>query len=117
MSKERLTERFSNGQAAVKGCGTNCNYGYEYCVNNVENCPTITEIYEKLAEYEDLEEQGLLLRLPCHCRDCKHVDYVGCAGTTCYCKKNGAFMQEDDFCKYAEKDEAEEKLRELEGTV
>lgn len=68
----------------------------------------------KLAEYEDLEEQGLLIRLPCHCKDCKYVDYEG---TDSYCLRNSAFMQEDDFCKYAEKDEykAEEKLRELEG--
>lgn len=62
---ERLTERFSNGQAAVRGCGSNCKYDYKYCESHLEDCPTIGEIYEKLAEYEDLEDQGRLLRLPC----------------------------------------------------
>ena len=54
---ERLTERFSNGQAAVYGCGNNCKYDYKYCNNHLEDCPTINEIYEKLAAYEDLEEK------------------------------------------------------------
>ena len=66
---ERLTERFSNGQACVYGCGDNCKYDYKYCNNHLEDCPTINEIYEKLASYEDLEEQGLLLRLPCRLGD------------------------------------------------
>lgn len=66
---ERLTERFENGQAAVLGCGNNCKYDYKYCNNHLEDCPTITEIYEKLATYEDAEEQGLLLRLPCKVGD------------------------------------------------
>lgn len=60
---ERLTERFSNGQAAVYGCGSNCKHDYKYCDSYLENCPTISEIYEKLAYYEDLEEKGMLLIL------------------------------------------------------
>ena len=62
---ERLTERFKNGQAAVYGCGNNCKYDFKYCHNHLEDCPTINDIYEKLASYEDLEEQGKLLKLPC----------------------------------------------------
>lgn len=62
---ERLTERFSNGQAAVLGCGENCKYDFKYCKTYSENCPTMTQIYEKLANYEDVEEQGKLLKLPC----------------------------------------------------
>lgn len=56
---ERLTERFSSGQAAVKGCGNNCKWNFEYCGTDC-NCPTLDEIYEKLAKYEEMEEQGLL---------------------------------------------------------
>ena len=52
----RLTERFSNGQAAVKGCGSNCIHDFQYCDKN-ENCPTLEAIYEKLAVYEDNEEK------------------------------------------------------------
>ena len=62
---ERLTERFSNGQVAVLGCGSNCKYDFKYCENHLEDCPTINAIYEKLAEYEDLAEQGKLLKLFC----------------------------------------------------
>ena len=54
---KRLTERLSNGQAAVYGCGNNCKYDYKYCNNHLEDCPTINDIYEKLAVWEDLEEQ------------------------------------------------------------
>ena len=56
----RLTERFSNGQAAVRGCGIHCKHHYEFCDLNKGNCPTLNEIYEKLAFYEDLEEKGEL---------------------------------------------------------
>lgn len=66
---ERLTERFSNEQAAVYGCGNNCKWDYKYCTDARENCPTINEIYEKLATYEDMEEQGRLVKLPCKAGD------------------------------------------------
>lgn len=61
---DRLTERFSNGQAGVFGCGDNCEHGFGFCSDR-EECPTINELIDKLAEYEDLEEQGRLLKLPC----------------------------------------------------
>lgn len=57
---KRLTERFSNGQVAVFGCGDNCKYAYKYCYSENTDCPTLEEIYEKLAFYEDLEEKGEL---------------------------------------------------------
>ena len=42
-----------------------------------ESSPKYEEIYRKLAEYEDAEEQGLLLRLPCK------------VGDTVYCLTSG----------------------------
>lgn len=33
------------------------------------DCEEIDAVYRKLKEYEDLEEQGLLLRLPCKVGD------------------------------------------------
>ena len=61
---ERLTEKIGNTNC-VKGCGSNCKYGFQHCrTEDWENCNTIDEVIDKLAEYEDLEEQGLLLRLP-----------------------------------------------------
>lgn len=74
---ERLTERFENGQAAVLGCGNNCKYDYKYCNNYLETCPTITEIYEKLAAYEDAEEQSKLIKLPCKVGDKIFLDFAG----------------------------------------
>lgn len=48
---ERLTSRFSNGEAFIP--------------NYVSQLYGKGKVAEKLAEYEDAEEQGLLLRLPC----------------------------------------------------
>lgn len=70
---ERLTE-VENGTAMVKGCGSNCKYGFEYCrKEDWENCKTIDDVIDKLAEHEDLEEQGLLLRLPCKVGDTVYI--------------------------------------------
>lgn len=88
---ERLTERFSNGQAAIYGCGNNCKYDYKYCNNHLEDCPTINEIYEKLAAYEDAEEQGLLLRLPCKVGDT--LWWTNAFGDLCSSKANCMFIE------------------------
>lgn len=43
-----------------------CDTCEEYCPHlNEDNCPCLQKVLEKLAEYEDLEEQGKLLKLPC----------------------------------------------------
>lgn len=66
---ERLTEKIGNTNC-VKGCGSNCKYGFEYCSKeDWENCETIADVIDKLADYEDLEEQGRLLKLPCKVGD------------------------------------------------
>ena len=66
---ERLTEKIGNTNC-VKGCGSNCKYGFQHCrTEDWENCKTIEDVIDKLAEYEDLEEQGLLLRLSCKIGD------------------------------------------------
>ena len=77
---ERLTE-VENGTAMVKGCGSNCKYGFEYCrKEDWENCKTIDDVIDKLAYYEDLEEQGLLLLLPVKAGDTvyRYVEEKGC---------------------------------------
>lgn len=66
---DRLTERFSNGQTASYWCGSNCKYDHKYCRENLENCPAMEDIFEKLAYYEDLEEAGRLVKLPCKVGD------------------------------------------------
>lgn len=42
---------------------------FEYC----EQCDHEAEAWSKLTEYEDLEEQGLLLRLPCKVGDTVYI--------------------------------------------
>ena len=81
----RLTERFKNGQAGVYGCGNNCKYDFKYCRNHIEDCPAINDIYEKLAEYEDLEEQEKLLKLSCA---------VGDVIYTLYSDEDNSFIEE-----------------------
>ena len=62
---ERLTEKIGNTNC-IKGCGSNCKYGFQHCrTEDWENCKTIDDVIDKLAEYEDLEKQGRLIKLPC----------------------------------------------------
>ena len=62
---ERLTKReygeitYSKNRDIM--CGSFCNS----CSVGTGNCNTVKAMVEKLAEYEDLEEQGRLLRLQC----------------------------------------------------
>ena len=60
---DRLTENVF-GCYQIKGCG---NFTCKETCDNVLNCRycPISEAINKLAEYEDLEDQGLLLKLPC----------------------------------------------------
>ena len=97
---ERLTEKIGNTNC-VKGCGSNCKYGFQHCrTEDWENCKTIDDVIDKLAEYEDLEERGLLLRLPCKIgsevweierqfwidrKGCKDCIYFGNDGLGDYC--------------------------------
>lgn len=129
---ERLTVKL-NGTYEIKGiedvpCGDVCerNHGCETC--------KIHEAVEKLAEYENAEEQGLLLRLPCKigrkvfyvqkclahsCKECKGFLRVD----NCYCQyKARIFEQKFDYrhlkafgkSVFLTKEEAEQALVEME---
>ena len=66
---ERLTEKQSSGFDLKSMYGEWCN---KYCEQQrVQTCNEcgIYQAIQKLAEYEDLEEQGLLLRLSCKIGD------------------------------------------------
>ena len=67
---ERLTEKVF-GFVQLKACGNDfcketCEEHDKY--KSCNNCP-IQNSFDKLAEYEDAEEQDLLLRLPCKIGD------------------------------------------------
>ena len=122
---ERLTERNEADTAYYyPNCFKECDgLGYSSKCNK---CDFTYEVCEKLGEYEDAEEQGLLLRLPaplngvdsfslngkeiwqripCNCKDCSHwVD--GCAGCTEHvklCDVGHYMVGENGYCLYAEK--------------
>lgn len=54
-------------------CGEYC----DSCSQGAGNCKTVENMIKKLATYEDMEEQGLLVRLPCK------------VGNSLYCIVNG----------------------------
>lgn len=63
---ERLTGRGCTGQAIIKKDKT---YGLSNedftCYDGEEGLDLLQKVFDKLAKYEDTEEQGLLLHLPC----------------------------------------------------
>lgn len=131
---KRLTEKIGNTNC-VKGCGSNCKYGFQHCrTEDWENCKTIDDVIDKLAQYEDLEEQGLLLRLPCKVgntvysiandgkiypvkatREVRIVD--GVLHIICESCKYSDLVSYDDIGKtvFLTQAEAEAKLKELKG--
>lgn len=64
---ERLTNRYSDGTPFIPNCILQLTNG-------------MTDVIKKLAEYEDLEEQGLLLRLPCKIGNLVYVIESECNG-------------------------------------
>ncbi len=62
----RLTDKNYKGQAFIKGLT------YKHVKDALSSDETVNELImatDKLAEYEDLEEQGLLIKLPCKVGD------------------------------------------------
>ena len=115
---ERLTDKIGNTYC-VKGCGPNCKYGFEYCSKeDWENCQTISDVIDKLAEYEDLEEQGRLVKLPCKVGD--DVYYILGIPNETPCAIDKCTFELSDINKigktlFLTKSEAEAKLKELRG--
>ena len=116
---ERLTERLK-GQA---WCAGDCTGITDDC-----ECKHLHKMRDKLAEYEDLEEQGLLLRLPCKVGDRIYfIDdgeiYWDSVNAIELRKEKGEFVfcigfmdyRKDDFGKivFPTKAEAEKALAEL----
>lgn len=68
---ERLTKTTEIGNAYFPKCFEEPCCGMGKCIDN--NCNLVNEVCKKLAEYETLEEQGLLVRLPCKVGDTVYV--------------------------------------------
>lgn len=64
---ERLTRIAETGDAYYFKCFEKPCCGWGGCLDS--ECELLSEACKKLAEYEQLEEQGLLVRLPCKVGD------------------------------------------------
>lgn len=84
---------------------------FTYCDNEgkckIENVCYDKQLYEKLKNYEDLEEQGRLIKLPCKVGDTVYVISSRCNGEEIddeWCKThdcdNCAFVYETKATKY-----------------
>ena len=101
----------------------------------VEDCENnyFISVQEKLREYEDLDEQGLLLRLPCKVGTSVYMVAQDCGGDALDCMRGDCegcpylynFVEENKFETYMLEDigetvfltkaEAERKLKEMES--
>lgn len=72
---DRLTDRNADGNYFYPKCFENCDgLGAS---RKCDNCEITTSICEKLGKYEDLEEQGRLIKLPCKVGDKIFLDFAG----------------------------------------
>lgn len=127
---ERLTERDEFGNADIIGVDSE-----DLQLNlDFEQMNKVPDSLNKLAEYEDLEEQGLLLRLPCKVGASVYMVGQDCGGDGLYCRRGDCegcpdlynFVAENEFEAYMLEDigktvfltkaEAEQKLKEMEGS-
>lgn len=123
---KRLTEKVL-GFTQLKDCGND--FCKETCAEHDEekscnNCP-VQKAFEKLAQYEDLEEQGKLLKLPCNIGDfvfvinknkfieLHQIIAIEMIDDGIYCKSDYRFCRIDDFGKtvFSTKEEAEAVLK------
>lgn len=62
-------------------------------------------LFNRLKEYEDAEEQGLLQQLECRCKDCVHWfgKTAGCTEHVKQCIVGGYMIGENGYCLYGER--------------
>lgn len=71
-------ERLTNRDYGENSCAVYTSY-CDACHNSDCHCGLVEDMIEKLADYEDLEEQGRLIKLPCKVGDTVYVNGVlGC---------------------------------------
>ena len=131
-------ERLTNREFDRAWCNTECAETGKY---GCDECEHFHNMRDKLAKYEDLEEQGLLLRLPCKVGDtvyttssyfdcdedeCVNIDFCVCEedGGTCEHLAKKYFVKETNFqiqmlavfgkTVFLTKAEAEEALKKME---
>lgn len=113
---ERLTKKNDSGGHYYPKCFEKCNgLGAS---GECDNCEIMTSVCEKLGEYEDLEEQGRLLKLPCKVGT--DIYYIFGIPNEMPCTIESCVFELSDINEIGEslfltKSEAEAKLKELRG--
>lgn len=135
---ERLTNR-EYGEISCTGREIPCSSFCNNCSQGTGNCEIVKRMVEKLADYEDLEEQGRLVILPCKIGDTIYeVSYENrefvikehivkefiyrtyrFSRIEIYCENENGFLACNnigklDECLFLTKAEAEQKLKEME---
>ncbi len=104
---ERLTSYKSETSREMICRYEDCDVCEEYCPHMQEdNCSCLQEVLEKLGQYEDAEEQGLLLRLPCKVGDTVYtLDYIYECDCDYECVEFDAYKCEEDVpCEHQYKE-------------
>lgn len=104
---ERLTRRLNNNKiVAIKG--DSCNYSANsFDCQLSEGRKRLKTALEKLADYEDLEEQGLLVRLPVAAGTNVYVvaSFLDCTYDYEHCEATQKWKCEEDIqCEYEKKE-------------
>lgn len=134
---ERLTKKNDSGGYYYPKCFEKCNgLGAS---SECDDCEIVTSVCEKLGDYEDLDEQGRLIKLPCKVGDTvyaigfnnnKPIIYESVVLSVLITEKEIAFnVKVDEFeinsqlkqsmfdkTVFLTKSEAEAKLKELRGS-
>ena len=126
---ERLTDKNDVGNHFYPKCFEKCDgLGAS---SKCDNCEIMTSVCEKLGKYEDLEEQGRLVILPCKVGDTLYRlvpnlyrEYVEIKIAQFVINKNGIYFTTDKGVSWSAdkigktvfltKSEAEQKLKEME---
>lgn len=121
---ERLTKISEAGNAYYPKCFEEPCCGMGECLD--DKCSLMLDACKKLAEYEQLEEQGLLVRLPCPLGTTVYgicgtdirkdvVDGIEYGGNGRYCiwSDKGGWLGELGDLVFLTREEAEKKLEEM----
>jgi hypothetical protein len=77
---ERLTKRGISGITYNNSPGLMCSCYCDNCSKGTGDCDRLKAMVNRLAKFEDLEEQGLLVRLPCKVGDTVYKITRFCSG-------------------------------------
>lgn len=113
---ERLTDKNAVGNYLYPKCFEKCDgLGAS---SKCDNCEIMTSVCEKLGKYEDLEEQGRLIKFPCKVgTDIYYIlgipNRTPCTIDSCVFELSD--IQEIGKSLFLTREEAEAKLKELRG--